>query len=261
MRVRARAESATPEVTEAPRARAVDSLLVEATDLTRRYAVGPATVEALRGATLAIAAGEFVAITGPSGSGKSTLMNILGCLDRPTSGSYRFGGVEVATLDGDRRAEIRNRQIGFVFQNFNLLARTTAIENVELPLFYGPLSLAAQRTRAREALASVGLTDRADHVPSQLSGGEQQRVAIARALVAGPQLLLADEPTGNLDTQTSAEIITMLRELNRAQALTVVLVTHDPQIAAAADRIIAFRDGRIVGDSANGSAQRSERTP
>ena len=234
--------------------------LIEAVDLTRRYALGPATVEALRGVTLAIAAGEFVAVTGPSGSGKSTLMNILGCLDRPTSGSCRLGGLDVGALDGDRRAEIRNRRIGFVFQSFNLLARTTAIENVELPLFYSPLPLAAQRGRAREALAQVGLADRADHVPSQLSGGEQQRVAIARALVNEPELLLADEPTGNLDSHTSGEIIARLRALNRAQALTVVLVTHDPEVAAVADRTIAFRDGRIVSDTANGRAPHSGAT-
>jgi putative ABC transport system ATP-binding protein len=234
--------------------------LIETFDLTRRYALGPATVEALRGVTLAIAAGEFLAVTGPSGSGKSTLMNILGCLDRPTSGRYRLGGAEVGALDGDHRAEIRNRRIGFVFQSFNLLARTTALENVELPLFYGPLPLAAQHARAREALARVGLTDRTDHVPSQLSGGEQQRVAIARALVNEPELLLADEPTGNLDSHTSGEIIAMLRALNRAQALTVVLVTHDPEVAATADRTIAFRDGRIVGDTANAHAPRSGAT-
>jgi putative ABC transport system ATP-binding protein len=216
--------------------------------------VGPATVEALRGATLTIAAGEFVAVIGPSGSGKSTLMNILGCLDRPTSGSYRLGGVEIAGLDADERAEIRNRRIGFVFQSFNLLPRTTALENVELPLFYGPLALAEQRPRALAALARVGLAARADHVPSQLSGGEQQRVAIARALVNGPELLLADEPTGNLDSRTSGEIIAMLRDLNRTGALTVVLVTHDREVAAAADRVIAFRDGRIVGDGANAAA-------
>jgi len=228
--------------------------LIDTVDLTRRYALGPATVEALRGVTLAIAAGEFVAVTGPSGSGKSTLMNILGCLDRPTSGSCRLGGLDVGALDSDRRAEIRNRRIGFVFQSFNLLARTTALENVELPLFYGPRPLAAQRARARETLARVGLADRADHVPSQLSGGEQQRVAIARALVNEPELLLADEPTGNLDSRTSGEIIAMLRALNRAHALTVILVTHDSEIAAAADRTIAFRDGRIVSDTANGHA-------
>jgi putative ABC transport system ATP-binding protein len=230
--------------------------LIAARDLVRRYAIGAATVDALRGATLTIERGEFVAITGPSGSGKSTLMNILGCLDRPTSGSYRFGDVEIADLDADARAEIRNRRLGFVFQNFNLLPRTTAIENVELPLFYGPLPLAEQRPRATQALARVGLAQRADHVPSQLSGGEQQRVAIARALVNGPELLLADEPTGNLDSRTSADLIAMLRELNRTSGLTIVLVTHDPEVAAAADRIVTFRDGQIVADSAAAAASR-----
>ena len=228
--------------------------VIEITDLTRTYEVGDDEVAALAGATLTILRGEFVAITGPSGSGKSTLMNILGCLDRPTQGSYRLAGVEVATLDGDARAEIRNRRIGFVFQNFNLLSRTTALENVELPLFYGPLPMAEQHERARHALARVGLSDRAGHVPSQLSGGQQQRVAIARALVGEPELLLADEPTGNLDSRTSAEIIAMLRALNRDDGLTIVLVTHDPEVADAADRIITMRDGRITGDArANGT--------
>jgi putative ABC transport system ATP-binding protein len=230
--------------------------LIETTDLTRRYSVGVSTVEALRGASLAIDAGEFVAITGPSGSGKSTLMNILGCLDRPSSGSYRLGGVDVERLDADGRADVRNRKIGFVFQNFNLLPRTTAVENVELPLFYGPLPLGVQRERALKALARVGLDHRADHVPTQLSGGEQQRVAIARALVSEPELLLADEPTGNLDSKRSGEIIAMLRDLNRDDGLTIVLVTHDPDVAHAADRIVTFRDGRIVTDSASGGARR-----
>jgi putative ABC transport system ATP-binding protein len=236
---------------------AMNAPLIATRDLTRRYAVGPATVDALRDATLDIARGEFVAITGPSGSGKSTLMNILGCLDRPSSGSYRLGGVEIADLDPDARAEIRNRRIGFVFQSFSLLARTTALENVELPLFYGELPLAQQRARAVEALARVGLAHRADHVPSQLSGGEQQRVAIARALVNGPELLLADEPTGNLDSRTSAEIVAMLRDLNRTSGLTIVIVTHDPEIATAADRVVTFLDGRIVTDSAHQAPRRS----
>jgi len=205
-------------------------------------------VPALVDATLRIDAGELVAITGPSGSGKSTLMNILGCLDRPSSGTYRLGGVEVGGLDGDARAEIRNRRIGFVFQSFNLLARTTALENVELPLYYGPLPLAEQHTRARAALERAGIAHRAGHLPSQMSGGEQQRVAIARALVGAPDLLLADEPTGNLDSKTSGEIMAMLRDLNRTTGVTMVIVTHDPEVAAVTDRVIAFRDGRVVGD-------------
>jgi putative ABC transport system ATP-binding protein len=232
--------------------------LIETVALTRRYALGAATVEALRDATLAIDAGELVAITGPSGSGKSTLMNILGCLDRPTSGSYRLAGREVGALDGDARAEIRNRRIGFVFQSFNLLARTTALENVELPLYYGPLPLAEQHARARAALERAGIAHRADHLPSQLSGGEQQRVAIARALVGAPDLVLADEPTGNLDSRTSQEIIAMLRDLNRAMGVTMVIVTHDPEVAAATDRVIAFRDGRVVDDSAGRSGRHHE---
>jgi putative ABC transport system ATP-binding protein len=205
-------------------------------------------VPALVDATLRIDAGELVAITGPSGSGKSTLMNILGCLDRPSSGAYRLGGVEVGGLDGDARAEIRNRRIGFVFQSFNLLARTTALENVELPLYYGPLPLAEQHTRARAALERAGIAHRAGHLPSQMSGGEQQRVAIARALVGAPDLLLADEPTGNLDSKTSGEIMAMLGDLNRTTGVTMVIVTHDPEVAAVTDRVIAFRDGRVVGD-------------
>jgi ABC-type lipoprotein export system ATPase subunit len=228
----------------------VTAPLIETIALTRRYAVGPAQVDALRDASLTIDAGELVAITGPSGSGKSTLMNILGCLDRPTSGTYRLAGRDVGSLAADARAEIRNRRIGFVFQSFNLLARTTALENVELPLFYGPLPMAEQHARARAALERTGIAHRADHLPSQLSGGEQQRVAIARALVGAPDLVLADEPTGNLDSKTSAEIIGMLCDLNRTTGVTMIIVTHDPGVAAATDRVIAFRDGRVVEDSA-----------
>jgi putative ABC transport system ATP-binding protein len=199
--------------------------------------------------SLDIGVGEFVAVMGASGSGKSTLMNILGCLDRPTRGTYCLEGVDVAGLSTDERAVIRNRRIGFVFQNFNLLTRTTALENVELPLYYGDLPLAEQHTRARDALLAVGLGGREHHVPSQLSGGQQQRVAIARALVNHPSLLLADEPTGNLDTQTSDEIMGIVQRLNREQHITVVLVTHELDVAAYADRVILFRDGVLVSDT------------
>jgi putative ABC transport system ATP-binding protein len=222
--------------------------LIRIRDLWKVYTLGDVQVEALRGVSLDIEAGEFVAIMGASGSGKSTLMNILGCLDRPTRGSYRLGGADVAGLSADARATLRNRQIGFVFQNFNLLPRTTALENVELPLYYGDLALAEQHQRARAALAAVGLSGREDHVPSQLSGGQQQRVAIARALVNEPALLLADEPTGNLDTHTSDEIMAIVQRLNRDQRITVVLVTHETDMATYADRVVVFRDGLIVSD-------------
>jgi putative ABC transport system ATP-binding protein len=223
--------------------------LIEVRDLRKVYELGDVDVEALRGVSLAIDAGQFVAIMGASGSGKSTFMNIIGCLDRPTSGAYRLGGQDVAHLSADARAALRNRQLGFVFQNFNLLPRTTALENVELPLYYGDLPLADQHERARAALAQVGLSGREHHLPSQLSGGQQQRVAIARALVNEPTLLLADEPTGNLDTHTSDEIMAIVQRLNRTQRITVVLVTHENDIAAYADRVIVFRDGVIVSDT------------
>jgi len=221
--------------------------LVDACDLEKVYRTGDVDVPALRGVTLAIEAGEAVAIIGSSGSGKSTLMNIIGCLDRPTRGSYRLAGEEVARLDRDRLAAIRNRTIGFVFQSFNLLPRTSALENVELPLLYAGVRGDERRRRATRALERVGLGDRVRHLPSQLSGGQQQRVAIARALVAEPALLLADEPTGNLDSRTSLEIVSLFRELGRT-GITVVLVTHEREIADTAARVVEMRDGRIVSD-------------
>ncbi|WP_062486568.1 ABC transporter ATP-binding protein [Candidatus Nitrospira inopinata] len=222
--------------------------LISCEDLWKIYRLGDVEVQALRGVDLLIREGEFVAIMGASGSGKSTLMNILGCLDRPTKGCYRLQGVDVGGLRADQLAEIRNRRIGFVFQNFNLIPRTSALENVQLPLFYRGLPLRQQRTLAAEALARVGLQGRENHYPSQLSGGQQQRVAIARALVASPSLLLADEPTGNLDTQSSLEIMTILDGLNKEQRITIVLVTHETDIAAYAEREVVMKDGRILTD-------------
>jgi putative ABC transport system ATP-binding protein len=219
-------------------------------DLRKTYAVGEVQVEALRGVSLDIRDGEFVAVIGPSGSGKSTLMHILGCLDRPTSGSYLLSGRDVSKVAPDQRAEIRNREIGFVFQSFNLLPRTPAVENVELPLLYngGKLSRSQRRSRALDMLSSLGLSDRARHHPNQLSGGQQQRVAIARALVNSPGLLLADEPTGNLDSETSREIMDLFRRLNVERNLTLLVITHERNIAECASRIIELRDGRVESD-------------
>ena len=227
--------------------------LVAARGITKVYAVGGQTVHALRGVSIDIEAGEFVAIMGASGSGKSTLMNILGCLDRPTAGAYQLAGEPVETMAADQLAAVRNRRIGFVFQQFNLLPRTTALENVELPMVYAGVRAADRRARALEALQRVGLADRASHAPSELSGGQQQRVAIARALVNSPQLVLADEPTGALDSQTSEDIMRLLADLNR-QGMTIVLVTHEGDIAHWARRKIVFRDGRIVEDAAGVAA-------
>ena len=223
--------------------------VIEITDLHRIYQTGSAPVHAVRGISLRVNAGEFVAVMGASGSGKSTLMNMLGCLDRPTRGVYRLDGTDVSSLDSDALAAIRGRKLGFVFQGFNLLSRTTALENVELPTLYihPPMPGSEMRARALRALTQVGLADRADHVPNQLSGGQQQRVAIARALVLGPSLLLADEPTGNLDTRTSIEIMGVFQELNEA-GMTVVMVTHELDIARFARRTIIMRDGRIKRD-------------
>jgi putative ABC transport system ATP-binding protein len=216
-------------------------------ELTRVYQAGDVAVHALRGVDLRIEAGEYVAVMGPSGCGKSTLMNTLGCLDSPTGGAYELLGRDVSRLSPDELATVRNRTLGFVFQDFNLLPRTTAIENVELPLLYGTLSPAEQSARARAALARVGLGGREASTPAQLSGGQQQRVAIARALVAEPALLLADEPTGNLDSRTSLEILALLRE-QHANGLTIVMVTHDNEVGAQAERLLLMRDGQVVED-------------
>ncbi len=225
--------------------------IVSVRNLTKIYQMGEVTLKALRGVDLDIQRGEFVAVSGPSGSGKSTLMNILGCLDAPTEGSYRLDGKEVQSLKPDDLAEVRNRKLGFVFQSFNLLSRTSALENVELPLLYRKDVPAAKiRERAVQALQSVGLADRMHHHPNQLSGGQQQRVAVARSLVNDPVIILADEPTGNLDTRTSLEIMTLFQNLN-AQGITLVLVTHEPDIAAFTGRQVVVRDGSIVSDTLN----------
>jgi len=223
--------------------------VIEIRNLAKVYKMGEVEVHALQGVDLTVEPGELVAIMGPSGSGKSTLMNIVGCLDRPTSGTYRLDGIDVSRLDRDQRAEIRNLKIGFVFQSFNLLARTRAIENVELPMLYSDLGLSTpeRARRSREALARVGLAGREDHYPSQLSGGQQQRVAIARALVTDPAIVLADEPTGNLDSRTSEEIMGIFQELNEA-GKTVILITHEAEIAEHAKRVVYVRDGKIWRD-------------
>jgi putative ABC transport system ATP-binding protein len=222
--------------------------IITVEQLIKTYDLGEVKVEALRGIEVRIRRGEFVAIMGASGSGKSTFMNILGCLDRPTNGRYRLEGVDVSRMSSDQLAEVRNKKIGFVFQNFNLLARTSALENVEVPLLYDGTAYRDRHARALTALKAVGLEARAGHYPSQLSGGQQQRVAIARALVNRPAIILADEPTGNLDSETSVEIMGILQGLNARQQITVVLVTHESDIARYAERVITFKDGLVVED-------------
>jgi len=237
----------TPATTTNAVAAGINTPLVEVRDVRKNYQLGETEVHALRGVSLSIHAGDFVAIMGASGSGKSTFMNILGCLDKPTSGKYLLEGTDVSALAKKELARIRNQKIGFVFQGFNLLGRTTALENTELPMLYSKTNKNERERRAREALLQVGLGDRAGHFPSQLSGGQQQRVAIARALVNRPRMLLADEPTGNLDSRTSVEVMEIFQKLN-ADGLTIILVTHEPDIAQFAKREIVFRDGQIKRD-------------
>jgi len=235
--------------------------LIDVRDLTKTYLLGEVTVNALAGVTVEIEKGSYLAIMGPSGSGKSTFMNLLGCLDRPTSGQYLLDSMPVESLDRDQLAEIRNRKIGFVFQNFNLLSRMSALENVKLPLSYKDTDTPDGDEQAQLALSLVGLAGRENNFPTQLSGGQQQRVAIARALINKPQILLADEPTGALDSRTSAEIMSIFEELNRTQGITVILVTHSDEVAAHADRIIGFRDGLIVSDKPVSHAQVAREAP
>jgi putative ABC transport system ATP-binding protein len=232
--------------------------IIELRDVQKDYVSAGGTVHALVDVNLAIRAGEFVAVVGQSGSGKSTLMNVLGCLDRPTRGDYLLEGIEVGARGNDARAIVRNRLVGFIFQGFNLLPRTSALENVELPLQYRGVGMRERRRRALGALEQVGLGDRTHHTPNQLSGGQQQRVAIARALVTNPALVLADEPTGNLDSRTSDDVLALLQTLNRRDGITLVLVTHEHDVAQCASRVITMRDGRIVSDDVNESPRVAE---
>jgi putative ABC transport system ATP-binding protein len=233
-----------------PRSSGGPGPVIQLKDVFKTYELGGIVVRALRGVSVAIERGEYVAIMGPSGSGKSTLMHILGCLDMPTSGTYSINGVDVRGLDEDDLSDLRNRYIGFVFQSFNLIPRTRALANVALPLQYAGLAKPERISRAKTALAMVGLNDRADHLPSELSGGQQQRVAVARALVTNPALILADEPTGNLDSHSTHEVLGVFEHLNR-QGRTIVLITHEEEVAAHARRIIRVRDGQIVADTRN----------
>lgn len=241
------AESATATM-DNPGAAKTSDAVIRLENVYKTYDLGEVQVHALRGVSLEIHAGEFVAVMGASGSGKSTLMNILGCLDKPTKGHYFLDGIDVSGMEKSDLAKIRNHKLGFVFQGFNLLSRTSALENVELPTIYAGISLEERELRAKDSLERVGLADRAHHHPSQLSGGQQQRVAIARALVNRPAILLADEPTGNLDSRTSVEIMDILQRLNKENGLTVALVTHEPDIAQYAKRVLEFRDGKIKKD-------------
>ncbi len=234
-----------------------EGAVIDMTDIQKVYRTGEVVFHALKGVTLRVNYGEYVAIGGPSGSGKSTLMNLIGCLDRPSSGRYLLAGHDVSTLDADARSHARNHLIGFVFQGFNLLARTSALENVELPLAYRRMSSRERRERAVRSLELVGLGTKLRNTPSQLSGGQQQRVAIARALVTDPRVLLADEPTGNLDTTTTEEILALFQQLHRERGLTVVMVTHEPDVAACASRVVVVRDGKIANDTRVESPRRA----